>query len=237
MKKLFVIVAFLGLSFTSFAQGNKIDFFQSNILNTESQIAAAQDTVWKLSGLGYFGIGFGGATDAAAGVKTKPTFMGDVFIQVVGLKYQPAKFISFRTGIGFEDKWVRTSEKGTAWSLDNEVAGIIAEPAVDMKFSRLHIHSVYAPALLALSPVKGFKVTAGPEFHWNYKACASTKYTFAGKTYTEKAHDFKVERFSYDLYASVKFAGICVYVRYTPKDIFQEGYGPQFKYWSIGLVL
>jgi hypothetical protein len=68
---------------------------------------------------------------------------------------------------------------------------------------------------------------------------ASTRLVYADsdkKWHTERASGIHTNRVTYDLHCSVDVDGFGIYAAYAPMNVFEDGYGPSFNMFSVGLI-
>lgn len=71
--------------------------------------------------------------------------------------------------------------------------------------------------------------------NWNVYAKCKTKYT-ENKVKTAFTYkDLKQKKITFDVIGGLSYHGLAVYCRYTPGNLFKNGYGPEIKNtWTLG---
>lgn len=193
--------------------------------------------------------GFTGAIDAPAEMNTQ---MGKSFeIGVDNLIYYGHSFGAsgrnmIQVGMGINWRNYRmTGENRFDMDGDNVLVTGYPEDA-EGKFSRIKVFSLTFPIAYSYrTPVKalgksnlGFKLSA--MLNWNSHASMLTQYVLAdGSKVKEKYDRIGQRKFSVDIQLGVQVApAVCLYVKYTPFDLFKSGTtSPKFQTISTGVRL
>jgi hypothetical protein len=163
------------------------------------------------------------------------------FANVLALKYTPwRRGPSFQLGAGFH---LRNDHlKGDLHftrAEDKETVTCIAYPeGAENRSSRLYSFNILVPFEVKYD-IPGTKWGFGAGVWGNFCTHASitTKYKLDGIKYNESWSGINKRSFRLSYAAKVSFDQVGLYVKYTPKNAIDTGYGPQFKELSAGIVI
>jgi hypothetical protein len=107
------------------------------------------------------------------------------------------------------------------------------------RFSRIKIYSLEFPIhLLAYTRNQDWTFAFGPTVSYNSRASIKTRYRDADD---QKQKDYRrgihVNRLTVDLYGQVSYEGVGLYVKYSPCNVLESHYAPEFGGISMGLIL
>lgn len=158
---------------------------------------------------------------------------------VAAIYYRPWRggpVISLGIGLGYQSVNV-----GGGWCLGydsrSQALNIIPKD-VDMEkaSSRLHLCRMHVPLLLTQHFSSDFAVQLGGVLNLNAYMKATTKTKADGVTRKNSFNPLHQRFATVDLFAGIQFYdGIGVYVRYSPMQAFDKGYGPCYDTVSFGL--
>ena len=146
----------------------------------------------------------------------------------------------FSTGVGYNRRTIRASGKGGYWEKEN--GNLMTKQLPDdckLKHSRLYVRSITAPVYFTFKIGKDKdRFTIGPEFIYNYRASAVTRYYVpGGDRVKHKITGLKPNRFCVGLFVSTDWTGIPIYFRWQPANIFDGVKGPKMGFYSFGIML
>ncbi|MDE6498117.1 MAG: hypothetical protein K2L21_05600 [Muribaculaceae bacterium] len=130
------------------------------------------------------------------------------------------------------------------WSLDSEMAFdtdhgrllITTGPENARSTSRLRTWRVVAPVMLYYSiGRKGF-IGAGTWLNFNFAASAYTSYRIGNITTRHTFKGLHTRALTPDMAITGGIKWAALYLRYSPTSIFTNGFGPEFKAISVGLI-
>lgn len=104
-------------------------------------------------------------------------------------------------------------------------------------FSRIKVFS------LSLSPAYRHKLSRhwavefSPGIHFNTYSSIKTRYEQEGIKHKLLEKGLRVNPISLDLTASLHYRWLGVYAKYSPTPVFRNGFGPDFRTFSFGIVL
>ncbi len=112
---------------------------------------------------------------------------------------------------------------------------------VDGKYSRLHSFSLTLPVLYRHAWNSGWNITAGAEMM--ISSLKSKYYSVKTRVDAGEYENTTVQRgvkfnpFTVNAVACVAYKHVGLYVRYSPMDVLDKGYGPSFQSLSVGFRL
>ena len=101
--------------------------------------------------------------------------------------------------------------------------------------SNLNMWSLQFPLMFRQKIYKSFAIKLGGIMNWNYKAHVNNHY-YIGKTeYSVTERGLKQNKITFDLMGGLSLGQIGIYCRYSPNEVFKNGYGPEIKNtWTLG---
>ena len=103
--------------------------------------------------------------------------------------------------------------------------------------SSLTVTSLQFPLLLSQRFGRCFKVMAGAVMALNLWARAKNQYTIGDEDHTESIKNIHQRKVSFDAIVGIGVSDFGVYFRYRPQNVLKSGCGPQFRNWSLGIML
>ena len=80
-------------------------------------------------------------------------------------------------------------------------------------------------------------ITVGAAAKINMNASTRLVYTNSdNKWNTDRVSGIYTNRVTYDIHCSVDVSGFGIYASYSPMNVFESGYGPNFEMFSVGLI-
>lgn len=111
-----------------------------------------------------------------------------------------------------------------------------AGEGIDKASSRLHLLRFHVPLMITQRIYKDFKVRVGGILNLNTYMSATTKTQSANVTSKSNFHSLHQRFLTADLFGSLNFIdGMGVYVRWSPMQVFDNGWGPKFEALSVGV--
>lgn len=240
MKKVFAAALAAFVSLTAFGQSFAIED------DSVAPASVEDDNASPLKYIGEFGFGFHIMKDGdAAFLDNTPAFgkNREIFFSLFGAEYRPVKWIGVSALADFSWDAYRLNSNyfwqpsdGTV-SIDNiETSTRIAS----VKKSVLRSFGFDFPVELRLHLGK-VELSAGVVGELNFSGRTKFKGTTTDggtlKNGDMRVKDIKSIPFTYSYRATMSYDGFGLYVKYNPCSQFQQGAGPQFSYWSVGLIL
>lgn len=146
-----------------------------------------------------------------------------------------------RFSFGFGLRWRNYRMNGHNCFTKDDKYNIVIAPypkGSDIDFSRLKIFSLTVPFMYSLDFGKDFTFSLGPVLCINTYGSMKTHYTDAEgnkiKLLDKKINQQKV---SVDLEANISFHSIGVYARYSPCNVLNTDFGPEFQTFTTGICI
>ena len=159
-------------------------------------------------------------------------------LNLIGLEMRTRCGFGMSLGFGFEarhfnlhngtcfvkgdDGYLRITDKNEAWNKAK---------------SSLTVTSLQFPLLLRQRVYRELKVMAGGVMDLNLWATAKNSYTQGDVDYNEAIKKIHQRRVTFDAIAGIGVGDFGVYFRYRPQNVLKDGCGPQFRNWSLGIML
>ena len=119
---------------------------------------------------------------------------------------------------------------------DKLVLGSYPEGA-DIKFSRLKVFSLTVPFMINQWLGKQVVLSVGPVVNFNTHASLKTRYILNGEKVKEKNNNIHQNRMTVDLMAKLRFGSLGIYAKYSPSNVLNTEFGPEFRSFSTGITL
>lgn len=164
-----------------------------------------------------------------------------VFADILAVKYTPWRCgLSFQLGAGIN---LRNDHlKGNLHftrNEDKETVSCIAYPdGAENRSARIYSFNILVPFNIKYAiPGTQWGFAAGVWGNFCAHASITTNYKLDGIKYTESWNGINKRTFRLSYAAKVSYNQVGLYVKYTPKNAIDEGYGPQYKEISTGLII
>lgn len=190
-----------------------------------------------------FGIGLVSATGQADDMNVKMGNAGMEFIlnNLFNWRFQPTRNTYFTLGFGVD--WRNYRMKGDRRFLkdgDNLLVAPYPDGA-DINFSRIKVFSMTLELMLKQRIYKGIYLHVGPVINFNTHASIKTRYSVgSGKDkerFKETSSDICQNPVTVDFKGQLNFKNIGFYFKYSPTNILDTDWGPEFKSISTGIVI
>lgn len=194
------------------------------------------------------GFGFGvcnavntatGGFNGSRGVKTTMGGSYELFWNILSFEYSPWRngFL-FVSGIGID--WRNYRMTGHNRFVKNDANLQIEEypEGADIKFSRIKVFSVTVPFLVELQSTKRGHCffSTGAIVNFNTYGSVKNRYWLDGKKIKETFKNIHQTPLTVDFTAMAGFCGWGAYFKYSPCNVLDTEYGPEFKPLSVGLI-
>ena len=186
-----------------------------------------------------FGVGFVDALETPAGMSVD---MGASYELMAPSIFEWAWYpgrssFNLSIGIGLNWKNYRMTDRNRFIPSGNDILiGPYPEGAA-IEFSRLKVFSWMVPMLMSYEFNDWVELRLGPVVNINTHASLKTRYSLNGDGKKE-THDLQhYNRLTVDLMGAVCIKGLAYYVKYSPCEVLDIDYGPNFKGISTGLIL
>lgn len=190
---------------------------------------------WSIvcSGL-YFGAGLGTSYDLV-----NNSFNWGL-LNIASLNYNTLHGQQFSIGVGYDNK--RFSLKRPNCFVMDEATNIVGiesypEGTVD-RSSVLSVRTIQFPLQFQQFFGEKFHITLGGTMNWNVYAKCNTHYK-VNKTHHDVSYrGIKQNKLTFDVYGALSYNRIGVYCRYSPSNLFKQGFGPEIKNtWMLGAII
>lgn len=107
----------------------------------------------------------------------------------------------------------------------------------DIQFSRIKVFSWAVPVMFTHETKNNFNFSFGPIINFNTHASMKTRYKLNGEKYKLTDDNIHQTPVTVDIQASFGFKTLGFYVKYSPCNVLDNTYGPEFSALSVGLVI
>ena len=109
---------------------------------------------------------------------------------------------------------------------------------VNERSSNLNVWTWQFPLMFRQKIYKTFAIKFGGIMNWNYRAQIHNKYNIGKTSYDITQKGLKQNKITFDLMAGLSLGHTGIYCRYSPKELFKKGYGPEIKNnWTLGGII
>lgn len=162
------------------------------------------------------------------------------FMQLIGLQYNSLHGQHLSLGIGYDSKRFSLKRPNCFFLDENtDIVGIDTYPAnVEKRTSILKVKSIQFPLLFQQDFItkSDFHMVLGASLNWNVYAKCMTKFKDNKTEYVTNYRDIKYNKVTFDIIGGLCYSGVGIYCRYTPSNMFKNGYGPEIKNnWTLGV--
>lgn len=193
---------------------------------------------------GSFGWGYHVMIDGDAAFLDNTTAFGrnrEIFFSVLGGEFRPIKYLGLSGTIDLNWDTYRLKRNNYYWKPDNN--GGVGVSTLDdgtytnkIRKSVLRSFGFDLPVMLKVH-LGDFCLAGGIVGEFNFDGVTVTKaYDAAGNKVKDKDTVNGIP-FTYSYRASLTYAHLGIYGKYSPRSQFEQGFGPQFSYWTVGLIL
>ena len=160
-------------------------------------------------------------------------------LNFASLNYNTLHGQQFSIGVGYDNK--RFSLKRPNCFVMDEATNIVGiesypEGTVD-RSSIISVRTIQFPLQFQQFIGKKFHMTLGGTMNWNVYAKCNTHYKVNKTHYDVSYRGIKQNKLTFDVYGALSYNRIGIYCRYSPCNVFKNGYGPEIKEtWTVGLV-
>lgn len=107
----------------------------------------------------------------------------------------------------------------------------------DIQFSRIKVFSWAVPVMFTHETKNNFNFSFGPIINFNTHASMKTRYKLNGEKYKLTDDIIHQTPVTVDIQASFGFKTLGFYVKYSPCNVLDTTYGPEFSALSVGVIL
>lgn len=190
-----------------------------------------------------FGMGLVTATSQANGMNVKMGNAGFEFIlnNLASWKYKPAKGTSLTLGFGLDWRNYRMKGENRFVKEDNKIKINKYPEGADINFSRLKIFSMTLELMLRQKLFDNVYIGAGGVANFNTHGSLKTRYSVGkGKEkegFKETSSSIHQEVVTFDLKGEISIKPLIFYVKYSPTNVMDTNYAPEFKSLSTGIII
>ena len=186
-----------------------------------------------------YGMGLVTATNQAEGMDVKMANCGweFTFNNLFGLYFRPAKRTLLLMNFGLNWRNYRMKNENRFLKDGNKPIVAPYPDGADIEFSRIKIFSMTTEMMLQQNLTKNIMVAIGPVINFNTHGSIKTRYKLNGEGQKETSSNIKQNAVTIDYKAEVGISPISFYFKYSPSNVLNTDFGPQFHSMSAGLIL
>lgn len=240
MKKFFSIVASATIFSFGLAAQNNFEFGEDADFSIRKGAFSAET-------VSYVAFGDHNLLDVDVDFQNnKGKALTEFYMNIIELRVHPYETGMFTLGVDFDWDYYRLRNT-YFWQPDASkekvsIASMEGSGFKRIKKSRLSVRTLSVPIAFEQSFAK-FTLRIGAAGEYNFPAISRFKgESRDGATVKEWkdgdhfSKQIKTKPFTYNIFGSLSFGGIGVYVKYSPVTQFEQGYGPQFKSLTFGVI-
>ena len=162
----------------------------------------------------------------------------EVFFNLCDDYFKLSSFMTFNYGLGFSWKNFAMT-KGGMMTKDGEGNVQIGEwpEKSEPKVSKLRVFSVTFPLVFGVNVYRGVGFSVGPVVNLNASSSIVDKYRLNDEKQKDKYKRAHCNLATVDMMFQLNFRDVGVYAKYSPMNIMDTDYWPEFKHWAIGLTV
>lgn len=186
-----------------------------------------------------FGVGFVDALDTPEGMSVDMGASYELMVpSIIEWAWYPGpSSFNLSIGVGLNWKNYRMTDRNRFIPTGNDIViGPYPEGAA-IEFSRLKVFSWMVPMMMSYEFNDWLELRLGPVVNINTKATLKTRYSLEGKGKKETHNLQHYNRLTVDLMGAISINNLAYYVKYSPCEVLDIDYGPNFKGISTGLIL
>ena len=185
-----------------------------------------------------FGFGLLSATEQGAGVDLP---FGNASFEyaldnIVGLEYRTTR--NSHIGLTFGLNWRNFRMIGSnRFMKDGDNILITGYPdGADIDYSRIRTFDLTLSFMYGYKFNKYISMRIGPVVNFNTGGNIKTRYSLNGESFKEKQKEINIAPVTVDLKAELNFRFVGLYFKYSPCNVLNTDFGPEFKSMSAGLL-
>ena len=186
-----------------------------------------------------YGMGLVTATNQAEGMDVKMANCGweFTFNNLFGFYFCAAKRTQLQMNFGLNWRNYRMKNENRFLKDGNKLIVAPYPDGADIEFSRVKIFSMTTEMMLQQNLTKNIMVAIGPVINFNTHGSIKTRYKLNGEGQKETSSNIKQNAVTIDYKAEVGISPISFYFKYSPSNVLNTDFGPQFHSMSAGLIL
>ena len=185
-----------------------------------------------------FGFGVIGTTEAGENVNL-PFGNGSfeyLLDNIVGLEYRTTRnsYLGVRFGLSWRNFRMIGSNR---FIKDGDNILITNYPdGADIDYSRIRTFDLTLSFMYGYKFNKYVSMRVGPVVNFNTGGNIKTRYSLNGESFKEKQKEINIAPVTVDLKAELNFRFVGLYFKYSPCNVLNTEFGPEFKSMSAGLL-
>lgn len=189
--------------------------------------------------MGGIGFGFVSAINAPKEMDVDMLSSYEIFADLINI-YRYSSNDKNAIGIGFGINWKNYRMTGRTRFSSDDAGNITFKPyadGVDPKFSRIKVFSLTVPVKYRYYFTRDFSAGLSAILNFNTYASTKTRYIDNGEKIKDMNKNIHQRPVSVDLQATLRWKSISVYAKYSPCSVLKTDFGPDFKGFSVGIIL
>lgn len=184
--------------------------------------------------IGAFGVGaiFSGSK---APLDFSPQNSLEFFFYSLDSRTSGRSTFSFGPGITFRNLGL-TGGNAMSMGEDGQISVAPFQGAGALKVSKLRVFSLNAPLLYSFDFGGGFGFTLGPVVNLNTGSSIVNKYEQGGDKQKDKYKRVHCNLITVDAMFQLNLKYFSIYAKYSPMNLMDKKYWPEFTTWSIGIA-
>ena len=191
---------------------------------------------WDTVSPGNFGVGLLSASPDALDFRSQRSY--EVFLYLCDDGYRFSRFLSLNYGLGLDWKNFTMCKDGMMTKEDdgNILIGNWPEN-VQPKVSKLRVFCITLPVTIGFNVYRGIGFSIGPVVNLNAYSSIVNKYRLNDEKQKDKSKGAHCNIATVDCMFQLNLKDVGMYVKYSPMNLMDTDYWPEFQHWSAGLVL
>ena len=183
-----------------------------------------------------FGFGLIGATRQSNGVdlsfgNCSFEYMLD---RIVGFEYKTTR--NSHVGVTFGLDWRNYKMFSNRWVKNGDYTSATNFPdGADIDYSRLRTLSLNLSFMYGYNFNRHVNIQLGPVVSFNTRGIINTRFALEGELVKEKLKEINIAPVTVDFKAELNFGFVGLYFKYSPCNVLNTDFGPEFKPMSAGL--
>ena len=146
---------------------------------------------------------------------------------------------TFSWGPGFTWRNYALTGSKLMWKDDSDGTVKIGEyiQGASPKVSKLRVFSINVPLLYSCNISHGFGFTLGPVVSFNTGSSIVNKYVLNGEKQKDKYKNVHCNVVTVDAMVQLNLRYFSIYAKYSPMNVLDKNYCPEFQTWTVGIAL
>ena len=143
---------------------------------------------------------------------------------------------TYGPGVSFKNFGI-TGNKAMIMTEDGDITiGRFKDGSIP-RISRLTLFSLDMPLFYSFGFGRRYGITRGPVFNLNASSSLGNAYTIDGDKRKDKYRQVHCNLVTFDAMVQLNLKSVSVYGRYSPMNVMDKKYWPEFSSWSAGVAL